>query len=734
MASNGRRTRSKGPSDGVSLPQYSRPRKNVCTETGKQESMTNEPRHQAYGHSQLQDAAERALPLARPSSQAGTSTTPANATQTPGSPFARPGSRAGSTKGLMDNTNIQGSPLSSVSSTMSPQNINTPASSDLIDTDIDAEVANFAGQPKKPQEPLPSTSGVKDNNHALFQPIAPAYTTPAQYRDQALFNSSLNLIDDSPRPQISGSANHISQPCTPHTKMPPIPYVPQATVNQHMDVQPAPVPHGVPTGMEIPQQQQHPSVGTPPHPTNAQPAPLPFVQTSPVDTRTKSKNGQGIKQSKNLAADKPDVICWRCKQPGHLKCDCPMPPFCVKCRQEGHLPYKSPQQNKRNDSSTTQVQTTVDPRFSNIRNKCIHCGGEHKPALCPMKTRLQTAPSSSSWTSQTGITSAGKNNPNAFSQQGTKDSLSTIGSTPPTLVVNNWAAPQGGAHINQVPQVTPQVSPNTPNNLYNIPPMQNQFAPPAYFPIPFPRPPIAPSNVSAVPSAPASDLSAAITLMTNAVNQGNSNMTAITDALQKTTSQFADALQKTIQMGVDTQADETRNARLDKQFDKIKIFDGSNPADCHPWLEEVHALCTQTGRPFREMLLLCAGQAVRDFITDMSLDATDDQIKNDLITGYSDLQGLSCKQAAYNNISQQSDEPLRSYIVRYSRLFKLLNGTAPNEVVMRTTSMHFVNSLRSYLSSKVENRLLGMNERNYSLGDTFRVALECELKAIASER
>ena len=41
---------------------------------------------------------------------------------------------------------------------------------------------------------------------------------------------------------------------------------------------------------------------------------------------------------------------------------------------------------------------------------------------------------------------------------------------------------------------------------------------------------------------------------------------------------------------------------------------------------------------------------------------------------------------------------------------------------MRTTSMHFVNSLRSYLSSKVENRLLGMNERNYSLGDTFTVA------------
>ena len=222
--------------------------------------------------------------------------------------------------------------------------------------------------------------------------------------------------------------------------------------------------------------------------------------------------------------------------------------------------------------------------------------------------------------------------------------------------------------------------------------------------------------------------------MTNAVNQGNANTTTITDALQRTTTQFADALQQTIQMGVDAQAEENKNARLDKQFDKIKIFDGSNPAECHPWLEEVHALCTQMGRPFKEMLLLCAGQAVRDFIIDMAPDATDEQIKNDLITGYSNLQGLGCKQAAYDNIAQRPDEPVRSYIVRYSRLFKLLNGTAPDEVRMRTTSMHFINSLRSYLSSKVENRLLGMNERNYSLEDTFTVALQCELKAIASER
>ena len=85
--------------------------------------MTDEPRCQVDGHSQLQDAAEWASPFARPSSQAGASTMPANATQTPGSPFARPSSRAGSNKGLTDN--IQGSPLSSVSIRMFSQDINT---------------------------------------------------------------------------------------------------------------------------------------------------------------------------------------------------------------------------------------------------------------------------------------------------------------------------------------------------------------------------------------------------------------------------------------------------------------------------------------------------------------------------------------------------------------------------------------------------------------------------------
>ena len=581
---------------------------------------------------------------------------------------------------------------------------------------ISSEVEVLRQQLKvRGMHPAPPNYMQINQQNVHFQPIQPAKLSPLQPQDRLFFDPLLSTTTGSTGSQSDSTHNptqdcssappkvHTPSPRVPEPTIPPTPYVNQAAVEQHMRMQsPSVPPTNITTVAPPPRESPKASVAqetlitlatvqtTPPQVQNQ-------LTTSPQRPRTsKSKDGRGIKQSKNFNATDTAQVCWRCSEPGHKKRDCRKPPFCGKCRKEGHVPALC--HLSTGPTLPSPLQQQVD-KFSNSTNQCIHCGRDHVPGSCPVRYQ----PKATSSTSHYG--------------------------SPKQRTANNTVA---SGQVRS--QVTPQVSPLAQVNSLAQPTRSNSFPPPPYFPIPFPPPPVPPSNASIAPSAPASDLSAAISLMTNAVNQGNANTTNIMDALQRTTTQFADALQKTIQRGVEAQAEENRNARLDKQFDKIKIFDGSNPAECHPWLEEVHALCSQTGRPFKEMLLLCAGQAVRDFILDMAPDARDEQIKNDLITGYSDLQGLGCKQAAYDNIAQRPEEPVRSYIVRYSRLFKLLNGTAPNEVRMRTTSMHFVNSLRGYLSSKVENRLLGMNDRNYSLGDTFTVALQCELKAIASER
>ena len=521
-----------------------------------------------------------------------------------------------------------------------------------ISTEVEVLRQQLKGKGVYPAPPN-YTHITQQNVH--FRLIQPANLSPLQHQDRLFFDPLLSTTTGSTGSQSDGVRDP-TQGCrstspkvhTPSRRMPgpailPTPYVNQAAVEQHMRTQSLSVPpRNLATVAAPPKESPETSVVEEPlitlatsqqTPPQAQKRPTRSPQQPKI---SKSKDGQGVKQSKNINPTDNTPVCWRCGEPGHKKRDCRKQPFCGKCRKEGHVPALCPL--GKGPTPPSQLQQQAD-KFTIPANRCIHCGGVHVPNSCPVRYQPKATSGSSNHGSP---------------KQNTRD--------------NNVASAQ--VRGNQSCQVSPLVQQNT----FAQPIHSNSFPPHPYFPIPFPPPPVPPSNASVAPSAPASDLSAAISLMTNTVNQGNANTTNITDALQRTTMQFADALHKTIQRGVEAQAEENRNARLDKQFDKIKIFDGSNPAECHPWLEEVHALCSQTGRPFKEMLLLCARQAVRDFILDMAPDATDEQIKNDLITGYSNLQGLGCKQAAYDNIAQRPEEPVRSYIVRYSRLFKLLNG------------------------------------------------------------
>ena len=468
---------------------------------------------------------------------------------------------------------------------------------------ISSEVEVLRQQLKvKGMYPAPPNYMQINQQNVHFQPIQPAKLSPLQPQDRLFFDPLLGTTTGSTRSQSDSTHNptqdcsgappkvHTPSPRVPEPTIPPTPYVNQAAVEQHMRMQsPSVPPTNITTVAPPPRESPKASVAqetlitlataqtTPPQAQNQ-------LTTSPQRPRTsKSKDGRGIKQSKNVNATDTAQVCWRCGEPGHKKRDCRKPPFCGKCRKEGHVPALCPLST--GPTLPSPLQQQVD-KFSNSTNQCIHCGRDHVPGSCPVRYQ----PKATSSTSHYG--------------------------SPKQCTANNTVA---SGQVRS--QVTPQVSPLAQVNSLAQPSRSNSFPPPPYFPIPFPPPPVPPSNASIAPSAPASDLSAAISLMTNAVNQGNTNTTNITDALQKTTTQFADALQKTIQRGVEAQAEENRNARLDKQFDKIKIFDGSNPAECHPWLEEVHALCSQTGRPFKEMLLLCAGQAVRDFILDMAPDA-----------------------------------------------------------------------------------------------------------------
>ena len=150
---------------------------------------------------------------------------------------------------------------------------------------------------------FPTTSDPKLGNNVHFQPIDPAHKSSVQTMDQSLLNSSLNLLDDSPRPQLSSSNGpipygqtspqgsvhagnspiHVLLPPASQFNVPPTPYVNQTAVNQHMGTQPAPILPRMSTGPT----NLQPPTKTPPSqvPSDIQPQRLPFVDAPPAPTR-----------------------------------------------------------------------------------------------------------------------------------------------------------------------------------------------------------------------------------------------------------------------------------------------------------------------------------------------------------------------------------------------------------------------------------------------------------------
>ena len=163
MSSNSRITRSKGPSDGMSLPPYTWPRKDTNVKADNTESIPTPAQQQTAGAGdQLNSPVGHSL-FARLGSRAGASTVPTTLTETPSasiSPFAQPGSHTGSARSDVDFPRVAppatrpsncNSPISSISDTMFPEDVNTSTSWDLIDPDCDAEVTGITKGQTQPQ-------------------------------------------------------------------------------------------------------------------------------------------------------------------------------------------------------------------------------------------------------------------------------------------------------------------------------------------------------------------------------------------------------------------------------------------------------------------------------------------------------------------------------------------------------------------------------------------------------
>ena len=85
-------------------------------------------------------------------------------------------------------------------------------------------------------------------------------------------------------------------------------------------------------------------------------------------------------------------------------------------------------------------------------------------------------------------------------------------------------------------------------------------------------------------------------------------------------------------------ANSNKKDEVSKQMMKnIKIFDGSSKTECINWLSQVEAAARFSNTPFHELICQSMAPAMLHVFSELSALASDEDIKNVILTNYSDI-------------------------------------------------------------------------------------------------
>ena len=84
--------------------------------------------------------------------------------------------------------------------------------------------------------------------------------------------------------------------------------------------------------------------------------------------------------------------------------------------------------------------------------------------------------------------------------------------------------------------------------------------------------------------------------------------------------------------------DNNNGNRINKAFEKVNRFDGSNPDECLPWMEEIFTMACNHKRNAREELLYNSDGSIQKTLYSLSSEATEDKILVILLQNHSDLK------------------------------------------------------------------------------------------------
>ena len=172
----------------------------------------------------------------------------------------------------------------------------------------------------------------------------------------------------------------------------------------------------------------------------------------------------------------------------------------------------------------------------------------------------------------------------------------------------------------------------------------------------------------------------------------------------------------------------TNNNKQDdvsKQMMKnIKIFNSTNKAECITWLSQIEAAARFSNKPFRELICQSMAPLMLRVLSELSAVASDEDIKNAILTNYSDIPSTTEATTRLQNMQTSPTEPLVTFNHRYEAIHRVAFGLSPSEQYNKTIIVEYAKKLPQNTRDKLLRKIAKKNSYIRTLDDAFKQAIE----------
>ena len=149
-----------------------------------------------------------------------------------------------------------------------------------------------------------------------------------------------------------------------------------------------------------------------------------------------------------------------------------------------------------------------------------------------------------------------------------------------------------------------------------------------------------------------------------------------------------------------------------KMMKNIKIFNGSNKAECITWLSQVEAAAKGMA------------PAMLHVFSDLSALASDADIKEVILTNYSDIPSTTEAATQLQNIQFFMNKPLVTFNHRYEVIHKVAFRMSPSKQESKIVIVKYAKKLPANTRDKLLRKIAKKNSYIKTLNDAFKQALD----------